>query len=244
MAKWSLSSNFSLKHNPSSVWSYGSKPAGYHVTGMFSLFTHLDLEPDKHEIAAWFGIDSRWVPHSLGVYYNTKPTNVSLDYSTKFIANGVAMHPGDNGSFSVVRFTAPKDGNYVLDVNFTHIEDCARHSGAYIIYNNVTALWEIDLYGPEDSKSFKTTDSGIPIRANEHIDFISGVGLDNSFACDMTLTQLDIHLLENQTNQTEFPIIVGLIGLGFALVIAVIAILFYFYYRYRENRRNDYQAIN
>ncbi|GBB98627.1 hypothetical protein RclHR1_03280023 [Rhizophagus clarus] len=124
------------------------------------------------------------------------------------------MHPdGSNGSFSVVRFTAPKDGNYVLDVIFTSIESCARHSGVYIIYNNVTTLWEIDLNGPEDSKSFKTTDSGIPIRANENIDFIVGEGL-NRVICHMTLAQLDIHLLENQT---KFPIIAGSIGFGFVL---------------------------
>ncbi|GES74961.1 PEP-CTERM sorting domain-containing protein [Rhizophagus clarus] len=217
MQNWSLSSDFSFTCNPSSVWSYGSKPAGCHLTGMLSLFTRLVMEPDKREIVAWFGSDTRWGPHSLGVYYNIKPTNVSLDSNTKFIANGVAMHPDDNGSFSVVRFTAPKDGNYVLDVIFTHIEDCAQHSGVYITHNNVTTLWEIDLDGPEDSKSFKTTDSGILIRANEHIDFIVGVGLDNSFVCDMTLAQLNIHLLENQENQTEFPIIAGSIGFGFVL---------------------------
>ncbi|PKC12417.1 hypothetical protein RhiirA5_411856 [Rhizophagus irregularis] len=113
-----------------------------------------------------------------------------------FTANGVAMHPGNDGRFSVVRFTAPKDGNYVLDTTFTHIHSCALHSGVYIVYNNLT-LWEIGLAGPGDSKSFKTTDS-ITVRANEPIDFIVGVGLDNSFACDMTLARVDIHLLENQ----------------------------------------------
>ncbi|GES88979.1 hypothetical protein GLOIN_2v1717197 [Rhizophagus clarus] len=190
MPKWSLSSDFSLIHNPSSVWSYGSKPHGYHIL---------------------------------------------------IQTNGVAMHPdGSNGSFSVVRFTAPKDGNYVLDVIFTSIESCARHSGVYIIYNNVTTLWEIDLNGPEDSKSFKTTDSGIPIRANENIDFIVGEGL-NRVICHMTLAQLDIHLLENQT---KFPIIAGSIGFGFVLGIIISAILFHIYYRYRENRRKGYQAMN
>ncbi|GES74749.1 PEP-CTERM sorting domain-containing protein [Rhizophagus clarus] len=166
MPNWSLSSDFSLIRNNSSVWSYGSKPAGYHVTGRFSLFTHLDPEPNGYsEIVAWFGSDTTWYTHWLGVYYNTLPTNVILKEPTtntiKFIANGVVMHPGDDGRFSVVRFTAPKDGNYVLDATFTHVHNCARYSGAYIIYNNLMTLWEADLAGPEDSKSFKTTDSGI-----------------------------------------------------------------------------------
>ncbi|CAG8509494.1 4963_t:CDS:2 [Rhizophagus irregularis] len=76
--------------------------------------------------------DISWCTHWLGgVYYNTKPTNAILKDRTMagFIANGVAVHPGDDGRFSVVRFTTLKDGNYVLDATFTHIHDCALHSG-------------------------------------------------------------------------------------------------------------------
>jgi hypothetical protein len=97
-----------------------------------------------------------WYTHWLGVYYNTKPTDVIFDTIT-FTANGVAMHPGDDGRFSVVRFTAPKDGNYVISATFTHrdVSVCVNHSGAYIVYNNLMTLWEIDLAGSRDSKSFK-----------------------------------------------------------------------------------------
>jgi hypothetical protein len=156
------------------------------------------------------------------------------------------MHPGDDGRFSVVRFTAPKDGNYVISATFTHVTaECARHSGAYIVYNNLIPLWEVDIAGPGDSKSFKTTDSGITVKTNEPIDFIVGVGLDNSFACDMTSARVDIHLLDTLENQPGFPIITG--SIGFVLGIIISAILFYIYYRYRENRRNanvGYQVIN
>ncbi|GBC09165.1 hypothetical protein RclHR1_08650008 [Rhizophagus clarus] len=242
MAKWSLSSDFSLIRNPSSVWSYGSKPTGHHVAGIFSLFTHLEQEPNGHdEIVGWFGIDNSWYIHGLSVYYNTKPTNVIMGPIT-FPGNSVAMHPADDGRFSVVRFTTPKDGNYVLDATFAHIDKCALNTGVYIIYNNLMTLWEIDLAGPEDSKSFKTTDKGISIKANEPIDFIVGVGLDNNYVCDMTLARVDIHLLEDQPG---FPIIAG--SIGFVLGISISAILFYIYKRYRENRRNanvGYQVIN
>ncbi|GES73417.1 hypothetical protein GLOIN_2v1715372 [Rhizophagus clarus] len=106
-------------------------------------------------------------------------------------------------------------------------------------------LWEVDLAGPRDSKSFKTTNSGITVRANEHIDFIVGVGLDNIYNCDMTSARVDIQLLDTLENQPGFPIITG--SIGFVLGIIISAILFHIYYRYRENRRNvnaDYQVIN
>ncbi|CAG8687722.1 uncharacterized protein OCT59_018500 [Rhizophagus irregularis] len=245
MPKWSLNSDFSLIHNPSSVWSYGSKPAGYHVTGMFSLFTHLDPEPKCcSEIVAWFGSDNVWYTHGLGVYYNTKPTNILMG-SVMFPANGIATHPSDDGRFSVIRFTAPKAGNYVIDATFTHIDTSASHTGVYIIYNNLITLWETGLAGPEDSKSFKTTDKGISVKADEPIDFIVGVGLDNVYYFDMTFTRVDIHLLDLLENQPGFPIITG--SIGFVLGIIISAILFHIYYRYRENRRNanvGYQVIN
>ncbi|GBB89797.1 hypothetical protein RclHR1_01660016 [Rhizophagus clarus] len=238
MPKWSLSSDFSLIHNPSSVWSYGSKPAGYHVTGMFNLFTHLDQEPNGYkDIVAWFGRDTIWYTHWLGVYYNTQSTSVVLKEpntnTMAFTAKGVAMHPGDDGRFSVVRFTAPKDGNYIVDATFTHIHNCAQHSGAHIVYNNLMTLWEVDLAGPEDSRSFKTSNKGITVRANEPIDFIVGVGLDNVFYCDMTLARVDIHLLENQA---EFSLIAG--SIVFVLGVIIGAILLQIYYQYRENKQN------
>ncbi|GES91696.1 PEP-CTERM sorting domain-containing protein [Rhizophagus clarus] len=201
------------------------------------------LEPNHGEIVAWLTSGDEWYNSWLGVYYNTKPTTVILDNKI-FIANGVAMQPANDGRFSVVRFTAPKDGNYNLDVTFTRVHINALYTGVYIIYNNLMTLWEIDLAGPRDSKSFKTTDKGISVKANEPIDFIVGVGLDNIFNADITHARVDIHLLENQAELAEFPLIVG--PIGFVLGIIFSAILF-ICYRYRENRRNanvGYQIIN
>jgi hypothetical protein len=116
-----------------------------------------------------------------------------------------------------------------------------QHSGVYIVYNNLITLWEIDLAGPGDSRSFKITNSGITVRANEHVDFIVGVGLDNKSDCDMTLAHVDIQLLEN----SEFPAITGSTGFGFVLGVVITAILFYIYYRYRRNvNAAGYQGIN
>jgi hypothetical protein len=155
------------------------------------------------------------------------------------------MQPSDDGRFSVVRFTAPKDGNYVLDATFTHVHKYANHTGVYIVYNNLVTLWEIDLAGFGDTRSFKTTYSGITVRANEPIDFIVGIGLDNTFRYDTTLAHVDIYLLDSLENQPGFSIISG--SIGFVLGIIISAILFYIYYRYRESRRNanvGYQVIN
>src|SRR5947207_12425326 len=152
MATWSLNSGFSLINNPSSVWSYGSKPIAHHVAGKFSLFTHLDSDPAGSGIVAWFGADTVWNSHWLGVYYNTKSTDNILkapgDNTVMFPANSVGMHPADDSRFSVARFTASTNGNYSIDVTFTHIFSCAHNSGVYIVYNDLITLWEMELSGP------------------------------------------------------------------------------------------------
>jgi len=179
------------------------------------------------------------------------------------------MHPSSDGRFSVVRFTAPTDGNYTLDVTFTHIHSCALKSGAYIVYNDLMMLWEINLDGLGDSKSFKSNDSGVSVRANEPIDFIVGVGLDNIYNCDMTLARVDIHLLKNSTIETqtninptntnptntnptntnptnEVPMNENQMKLPVGIVVSLVisAILFYVYYRYRKNKQNNNRNLN
>ncbi|RHZ76402.1 hypothetical protein Glove_198g30 [Diversispora epigaea] len=265
---WSLSSDFSLIHNPSSVWSYGSKPAGFQTTGMFSLFTTLALAPNGTGIVAWFPGGNSFGDSWLGVYYNPNPTEaiLDLDGNGKTIpAKSVCMHPSEVFSFSVVRFTAPTNGYYSLDVTFTHIDVKAidRHTGVYIVYNNLMVLWETDLIGIGDSNSFKSVDSGVAVKANETIDFIVGSGLDGLFLNDMTLANVDIRLLvatsttgilptntnptneilstnTDSTNGNLIPIIIGSFGASLSLVIAVI--LIYVYYRHRKNK--EYQQRN
>ncbi|CAB4447016.1 unnamed protein product [Rhizophagus irregularis] len=132
-------------------------------------------------------------------------------------------------------------------INFK-IAHCHSELGVYIVYNNLVTLWEIELAGVGDSKSFKSIDA---VKSNESIDFIVGVGLDNIFNCDLILSRVDVHLLENSTketptntsltsptneNKTKVPVIAGSIGIILGLVIS--AILFYVYYRYRKNKQN------
>ncbi|CAG8623631.1 11338_t:CDS:1 [Diversispora eburnea] len=261
---WSLSSNFSLIHNPSSVWSYGTKPAGYQTTGNFNLFTNLVSNPDGTGIVVWFAQGNSFGNSGLGVYYNPNPTttNTTLGGSTNmtFPARSVCMHPSSLGVFSIARFTAPTNGNYSLNVAFAHVDGRAtnRHSGGYIVYNNLEMLWETDLVDIRDSDSYKSIESGITVRENETIDFIVGLGLDGTDFYDMTFAQVDIHLLlatlttgilptsmiptnttatTNSTNGNKVRVIIGSLGTSLSLIVAVI--LVYVYYRHRKNK--EYQ---
>ena len=82
-----------------------------------------------------------------------------------FPANNVGMHLSDDGKFSVVKFTAPTNRNYSLDATFTQIlYNCVQNSEVYIVYNDLVKLWEMELSGPRNSRSFKSTDGGVAVK--------------------------------------------------------------------------------
>ncbi|CAG8568742.1 10150_t:CDS:1 [Diversispora eburnea] len=273
-SSWSLSSNFSLIHNPSSVWSYGTKPAGYQTTGIFNLLTNQVQDSNGTGIVAWFPEDASIGSSWLGVFYNPNPTTTTLgwDASNKiFPAKSVCMHPSSRGVFSVARFTAPTNGNYSLDVTFAHVDDKATtiHTGAYIVYNNLEMLWETDLVGIGDSDSFKSIDSGFAVRENETIDFIVGVGSDATFVNDMTLARVDIRLLvatstteilpknTNPTNSmtgilptptnsngNQSSIKVGIIIGSLGVSLSLIMAVILVYFYYKYRKNMEYQQRN
>ncbi|RHZ78958.1 hypothetical protein Glove_153g43 [Diversispora epigaea] len=245
---WSLSSNFSLTHNPSSVWSYGSKPVGY-LTGTFNLLTHLVQDSNGTGIVAWFEEGASYGNSWLGVYYNPNPTTTTFGSKNIFPAKSVCMHPETDKGFSVVRFTAPTNGNYSLNVTFAHVDNTAtnRHTGVYIVYNNLETLWETDLVGIGYSDSFKSIDSGIAVRENETIDFIVGIGSDSLSFYDMTLARVDIRLLvatstnentnsTNLMNRNQTLMKVGII-VGSLFILAIFVILGYSCYGHRKNKQ-------
>ncbi|CAG8537515.1 7505_t:CDS:1 [Dentiscutata heterogama] len=228
---WSLSAEFSTI-NSYSVWSYGYKPPGYQVTGSFVLFTHLTLDPQDSGIIFW-------TPPEGGpsLSYNLNPITTILDVGSskiKYPAHSINMHPSCDGKFSVARFTAPVDGNYALSVIFTHIDDHANftHTGGYIVYNNFLTLWETDIFGIGDLKSYETA---IAVRKNETIDFIIGNGLDNVCYYDSTLTNVEIRLLSNNPTIEQNLLPTILFGFILGLFCYYLSYVLYSRYKYWKN---------
>ncbi|CAG8477056.1 17307_t:CDS:1 [Dentiscutata erythropus] len=245
---WSLSADFSTI-NSYTVWSYGYKPPGYQVTGSFVLFTHLTLDPLDSGIIFWTPPENVPNPqnnvnpiHEDGpsISYNLNPITTILDVGSSRIiypAHSINIHPSCDGKFSVARFTAPVDGNYALSVIFTHIDDHSNftHTGGYIIYNNSMTLWETDIFGIGDLKSYESAESGITVKKNETIDFIIGNGLDNTCYYDSTLANVEIRLLLNNSTNKQPLMSTILFGFGLGLFCYYISYVLYSRYKHWKN---------
>ncbi|CAG8723290.1 21875_t:CDS:1, partial [Racocetra persica] len=205
---WSLADDFSINNsNPSPVWSYGYKED---ANGSLTLFTQLLADPHDTKVYAWYESNVGWFTPGqwLGVYYNSKATSVNVSYSQiiMFPPHGVGMHPGNDGRFSVARYTAPIDGNYSVTAIFSHIDIDSNatyaSTGVYILYNNLNKLFDDIIYGIKGTTFFKS-DGSINLKANDTIDFIVGVGPDKTYNYDMTNVNAYIYLSQYCTIECQ-----------------------------------------
>ncbi|CAG8568728.1 10149_t:CDS:2, partial [Diversispora eburnea] len=138
------------------------------------------------------------------IRYNETTTLIWYNNKT-FTHKGVCMYLNIDAIFSVVRFTAPMNGNYSLDVTFTHVDDNAttRHTGSI--------------------------DSGVAVRPSISL----AVASDNLFNNKMTLVRVDIRLLgtnsttessintnpANSTYGNKVGIIIGTLGASLTVIL-------------------------
>ena len=100
--------------NPSGVWSYGWKEA---LTGKFLLA--LTPFSDPPNVSGWTsGSGFPLICHLS----RSVPTAVGVNPAT-FPPGALCMHPGPNGEYAVLRFTAPADGDYKVSGQFFALDD-------------------------------------------------------------------------------------------------------------------------
>ncbi len=127
---WNLADNFSIDRNPNNQWSYGSTPT---LGGAFKTFTvtsTITFQVRNGAVAEWNGtyLQGDELFPIVAKYYGDPGTNVTVFSGTKEnpginliqrSANGIVMHPTLPGlGYSIIRWTAPQAGTYVIGVSF------------------------------------------------------------------------------------------------------------------------------
>ena len=126
---------FSPINNPNGVWSYGSEsvPLG----SPFSLF------PGNITVAASPAPIDGWefpALGELGVFDNGTPlveTVSDLTDNAVYQPGMLAMHPGPNGEYAIVQFTAPANGIYTIQGTFEGIDTVGPTTDVHLLVNNV-----------------------------------------------------------------------------------------------------------
>ncbi len=175
---FSSSDDFSVTSNPSRAWSYGWAPtrgAGftpYLATGQF------------FGLPGWFRNNPATTPfpgfYPLIAYNDTGVPALFVDVTLP--AGSLLLHPGPNGENSVLRWTAPNAGTFLVQGRFIGVANTTTADVA-VLLNSATTLFNGDING---------LGSGVPftfartLNAGDTLDFAVGFGSDGNFFSDST----------------------------------------------------------
>jgi hypothetical protein len=171
--------DFSINLNPNGVWSYGWTPT---LGGTFSLYTVTDtttvLGMQVWLESGTFGVDYPFVAQN--------DTTGTICFRTGcFPPTYLGMHPGYDGQYSVVRWTAPGPGTYGIKGRFVGLDYVGPTStDVHVRLNSEFPLFDgsITNYGSPLPffRQVKIRNSG------DTIDFVVGFGTDGNYYYDST----------------------------------------------------------
>ncbi|MGI8957946.1 MAG: hypothetical protein ACR2II_13685 [Chthoniobacterales bacterium] len=167
--------------NPSGVWSYGWKKT---LTDKFFLaMTPVNDPPFRFGWCNASGFPQ--ISHTN----RTVPSTGSGVNSGAFAPHALALHPGLNGEYAVVRFTAPADGTYKASGQFYALDDHATGTttDVWILANDEKTgafSGRIDYYGGVKWASFTST--VFQLKKGNTLDFQVGYGANKNYEYDST----------------------------------------------------------
>ncbi len=184
---WELASEFNDVTNPIGVWTYCSK------TTLSSTTCPTMLNPF---VSTWGSDVLGWtatggfpvVVHNTHPYAITGPP--AYPYMVTVPPHALAMHPGPNGQYAVVRFTAPFTGYYKISGQFYALDDnlSGTITDVHILKNNnaITQLFagNVNYYGGARYSSFTSVSVGLI--AGDTLDFQVGFGVNRNYVFGST----------------------------------------------------------
>jgi hypothetical protein len=174
---YDAAADFSATSNPNGAWSCGWSP----FLGGFFL---LDFDHQLPEgLDQWRG--DRSSDGNPSVYHNGTMADITLGGTTFFQENELGLHPGPNGEYAVLRWSAPADGVIALDASFYGANFAYPTStDAHVLYNG-QALFDVFIegYGFYSTRSLNTY---LFVSSGDTIDFAVGYGRDRDYTGDMT----------------------------------------------------------
>ena len=170
--------DFSLNSNPNGVWSYGySQRLGGALTLHAEALTDCALDIRRTDI--WLGAPCAFHnPAGEEAYCGT----ITME------ANALGFHPGPNGEFSIIRFTAPAAGRYLFRASFAGADTQDTTTDVHILRNGVCIFGgAVNSFG-----SGPSANGDIVLAEGETLDFAVGYGSNNGFTCDATAVSIQI----------------------------------------------------
>jgi hypothetical protein len=181
---YNVAKDFSITQNPSDSWSYGWST---------TLGGPLNLYPTTHQ--QYLGIWG-WYDPTLGNEPNvlSNITNMPSGQDRLTWQPGqLSLHPGPNGEFGDVRWTAPSDGVAFIKGDFYG----SLNTGGFLstdvhVLQDGVPLFDGYIFGSSDVAAFNRI---VAVKAGDTVDFAVGVGPDGNNISDTTGLDAKIRFL-------------------------------------------------
>ena len=189
-----------LNPPPGSPWTYGYT---WSVGGDFDVYRSLTHDIDRPQSVVWTRPENFLTPNVNKNISGQDLINVDgciLHPATTYLN----LHPGQNNEYSVVRFTVPSDGIYLIDSAFKSLRFCsqATTTDAHVLYNSSPIFnTMINEYMSAGEHPFSTT---MTLQAGDTIDFVVGVGSNGNYGADSTGLRATITQVTPDTGTPTF----------------------------------------
>jgi len=171
---------FSPTANPAAVWRYGYTTT---LGGSFNLYTENGNYPNPDESLTqldYWGENIQF--HDPAVMHNGTGVTQNLA-SVTYQPGQLAAHPGPNGEYSVIRFTAPIAGTYSLQASLTGIDfEFSTTTDVHVLVNGISVFdGAVTAFGSGPSYM-----ANVPLAVGGVVDFTIGYGSNGNFIGDST----------------------------------------------------------
>ena len=170
---YGLSADYSTTSNPNGVWAFGYENT---FGGALNDYVQVSHTPIFAVFDFWGapsvpGFNPFYVP---SVFFNPTASAVVDAGGIELNSQEVAFHPGEFGEYSVIQFTAPTSGDYLVDYEFASADTrTGGETTAYITANGSTLVSQ-SIASPITNVGGNTQLGPISLAAGEDLDFVVG----------------------------------------------------------------------
>jgi hypothetical protein len=181
--------DFSAVSNPSGPWSYGSRDS---ATGPYTPFS---------QKSALYGAGMSTWSNGSYPYVTHNGTGAIQPYQTVILPPDLlALHPGPQGEYAVVRWTAPATGTIQLDGRFQGLDRIGTTTNATITHKGVI-LFSQGINGFSARAPFRIQRA---VTAGDTIEFSIGYGNSNYY-CDTTGLSVTVNPVHADMGEASVP---------------------------------------
>jgi PEP-CTERM motif-containing protein len=199
-----VAADFSSTDNPNGVWRYGwSETLGSPLV--------LSTSPRTRD-----GVDT-W-PGDLAPdgnpaeYHNGTQDLILLGGGARFEPGQFGLHPGPDGQYAVVRYTAPDSGSTLITAEFSGQDTTGTSSDVHVLFNGLSLL-DAFVEG-NGNASIVPFDRTLSLKEGDTIDFAVGFGSNGTFFGDSTALAASIQLNPVPEPGTLTLLTLGVVGLA------------------------------